>query len=195
MPIAYTSTPVRETSDEYLMPARRRSYTPRNSRTGRPKTLRRTYAQISRSRRHSRRLDRLYLELHLLYRSSLAPKTVALLSKRRRSLRGRCLARAGVRELSSARGASAGWHDLGAKESCRRDSHAENAKGSVGVRRDSAGRVQFVSSSGAHSASLPDVRRASAHLDALADQPLELRAPRCASRHRRSRRQHHRRSS
>src|SRR5713101_8726863 len=137
MPIAYTSTPVRETSDGYLMPARRRSYTPRISRTGRPKTLRRTYAQISCPRRHSRRPDRLYLELHLLELSSLAPKTAALLSKRRR-LRGHCFARAGVRELSSAHGASAGWHDLGAKESRRRDSHAENAKGPVGFRRDSA---------------------------------------------------------
>src|SRR5260370_16515443 len=116
MPIAYTSTPVRETSDEYLMPARRRSYTPRNSRTGRPKTLRRTYAQISRSRRHSRRLDRLYLELHLLELSSLAPKTVALLSKRRRSLRGHCFARPGVRQLSSARGPSPAWPTLGPNE-------------------------------------------------------------------------------
>src|SRR6266851_2688950 len=194
MPIAYTSTPVRETSDEYLMPARRRSYTPRNSRTGRPKTLRRTYAQISRSRRHSRRLDRLYLELHLLELSSLARKTVALFSKRRRSHRHLCFARAGVWELSPAHGTSAGRHDLGAKESRRRDSHAENAKGSVGVRRGSARRVQLVSSSVAHAARLPDVRRAAAHLDALADQRLELHAPRrfpcdrwtCRQRHRRS---------
>src|SRR5712692_5032266 len=195
MPIAYTSTPARETSDGYLMPARRRSYTPRISRTGRPKTLRRTYAQISCPRRHSRRPDRLYLELHLLELSSLAPKTAALLSKRRRSHRHHCFARAGVWELSPAHGTSAGGHELGAEESCRRDSHAENAKGSVGVRRGSARRVQLASSSVAHAARLPDVRRAAAYLDALADQRLALRAPRCFPCDRWTRRQRHRRSS
>src|SRR6266404_2973104 len=177
------------------MPVSRERYTPAHLSPGRPKTLRRTYAQISRPRRHSRRLDRLCLELPLLGRSSLARKTVAFLSKRRRSHRCPRLARTGVRKLSPSHRAYAGRLERRSKEGCRRDSHAENAKGPVGVRRRSTRRFRLFSSRFAHAVTLPDVRCAAAHLDALADQWIELRAPRRLPRYRGTRRQRHRRSS